>query len=123
MNHERDPFNVNDLTVNSNIKTVGHTIPNAAIIRKERVRRVFEAPIQPQNLGTINGVTYINDSRATNLNLTWYSLEIIKCNIVLILGGQHTYCDYSIISNLVIDKVRVIVAMGKSNRNIENFFQ
>lgn len=71
---------------------------------------------------TRRGVTYINDSKATNVNSTFYALESMKTPVVLILGGKDKGNDYSEILPLVREKVKAIVCMGKENAKIIDFF-
>lgn len=72
--------------------------------------------------GTVNGVRYINDSKATNVNSTWYALESMPADTILILGGKDKGNDYSEILPLVKEKVRAIVCMGKDNGKLLDFF-
>lgn len=72
--------------------------------------------------GELNGVKFINDSKATNVNSTWYALESMAAPTILILGGKDKGNDYSEILPLVREKVRGIVAMGKDNKKIAEFF-
>ena len=69
---------------------------------------------------TINGIRYVNDSKATNVNSCWYALESMKTPVVLILGGKDKGNDYSEIEKFVTDKVSAIV--GKDNEKIKTFF-
>lgn len=71
---------------------------------------------------TIDGVEWINDSKATNVDSCWYALESMTRPTVLILGGKDKGNDYSEILPLVKDKVKAIVAMGKDNAKIIDFF-
>lgn len=71
---------------------------------------------------TIDGVEWINDSKATNVNSCYYALESVKRPTVLILGGKDKGNDYSEILPLVRQKVTAIVAMGKDNAKIIDFF-
>ena len=71
---------------------------------------------------TIGGVLYINDSKATNVNSTWYALESMTRPTVLILGGTDKGNDYGPIAQLVKDKVKAIVCLGKDNAKIKDFF-
>lgn len=73
-------------------------------------------------VATIDGVKYINDSKATNVNSTWYALESMTTPTVLILGGKDKGNDYSEILPFVKEKVKAIVAMGKDNAKIVEFF-
>lgn len=71
---------------------------------------------------TVNGVRYINDSKATNVNSCWYALESMPKGVVLILGGKDKGNDYTEIEPLVREKVRAIVCMGKDNSKLMDFF-
>ena len=73
-------------------------------------------------VATIDGVRYVNDSKATNVNSTFYALESMKTPVVLILGGKDKGNDYSEILPLVRQKVHTIVAMGLHNEKIIDFF-
>ncbi len=72
---------------------------------------------------TINGVRYINDSKATNVNSCWYALESMPKGTVLILGGKDKGNDYSEIEPLVKEKVKAIVCMGKDNAKLMDYFK
>lgn len=74
-------------------------------------------------VATVDGVRYINDSKATNVNSTWYALESMTTPTVLILGGTDKGNDYSEIMPLVRRKVKAIVAMGLDNAKILKFFE
>ncbi|MCH5220017.1 MAG: UDP-N-acetylmuramoyl-L-alanine--D-glutamate ligase [Muribaculaceae bacterium] len=73
-------------------------------------------------VATINGVRYINDSKATNVNSAYYALGSMTTPTVLILGGKDKGNDYSEILPLVKEKVKTIVAMGLHNEKIVEFF-
>jgi UDP-N-acetylmuramoylalanine--D-glutamate ligase len=96
-------------------------------IRREDIRRSlsdFEGvEHRLEYVDTINGVRYINDSKATNVNSCWYALESMPRNTILILGGKDKGNDYSEILPLVKEKVKTIVAMGKDNTKIIDFFK
>ena len=70
----------------------------------------------------IDGVRYINDSKATNVNSTWYALESMVTPTVLILGGKDKGNDYNEILPCVKEKVKAIVCMGADNRKLLDFF-
>ncbi|MCM1137623.1 MAG: UDP-N-acetylmuramoyl-L-alanine--D-glutamate ligase [Muribaculum sp.] len=72
--------------------------------------------------GTVDGVRYINDSKATNVNSCWYALESMPRNTVLILGGKDKGNDYNEILPLVKEKVKAIICMGKDNQKLLDFF-
>jgi len=71
----------------------------------------------------LNGVTYINDSKATNVRSTYYALKSYDQNIILILGGREKGNDYNEIRELVKERVKVIFAFGESRDKIKNYFE
>lgn len=64
------------------------------------------------------GVTYINDSKATNVDSAWYALDSMATSVVWIAGGTDKGNDYSVLSDLVREKVKVLVCMGLDNRKL-----
>ena len=74
-------------------------------------------------MATVAGVRYVNDSKATNVNSTWYALESMTGPTVLILGGKDKGNDYTEIESLVAEKVKAIVCMGKDNTKLLDFFK
>jgi UDP-N-acetylmuramoylalanine--D-glutamate ligase len=95
-------------------------------IRSEKIRealQTFEAlEHRMETVATIRGVEFINDSKATNVNSTWFALESMTKPTILILGGIDKGNDYSILKEQVKDKVKAIVCMGKDNRKIHEAF-
>ena len=75
-----------------------------------------------EHVASIHGVEFINDSKATNVNSTWYALESMKNNVVWIAGGIDKGNDYGVIRDLVVDKVKAIVCLGKDNEKIKEAF-
>ena len=71
---------------------------------------------------TLDGVRWINDSKATNVNSTWYALESMRDPVVLILGGKDKGNDYTEIEPFVLEKVKAIVCLGVDNRKLHAFF-
>lgn len=95
-------------------------------IRKNKIREAvqtfqsLEHRMEP--VATIRGVEFINDSKATNVNSTWYALESMTKPTVLILGGVDKGNDYSLIMDLVKEKVKAIVCLGVDNKKIHEAF-
>ncbi len=96
-------------------------------IRKEMIRESvgdFQGlEHRAEHVAKVRGVEFINDSKATNVNSTWYALENIERQVVLILGGQDKGNDYSILDDLVKEKVKAIVCLGKDSSKIVNHFK
>ena len=95
-------------------------------IRKDVIREAladFEAvPHRLEYVDTVDGVRYINDSKATNVDACWYALESVNEPCVLILGGIDKGNDYSQIEPLVKEKVSAIVCLGVDNAKLHSFF-
>ena len=75
-----------------------------------------------EEVGTVHGITFINDSKATNVNSTWYALETFQRPVIWIVGGVDKGNDYEMLSELVGDKVKAIVCLGKDNEKIHQAF-
>lgn len=95
-------------------------------IRKDKIReavQTFESlEHRMEPVATIKGIEFINDSKATNTNSTWYALESMTKPTILILGGVDKGNDYSFMKELVKEKVKAIVCMGVDNRKIHEAF-
>ncbi|RNI32085.1 UDP-N-acetylmuramoyl-L-alanine--D-glutamate ligase [Hanamia caeni] len=91
-------------------------------IRKEKIRdaiQTFEGLEHRMfKVATVRGVEFINDSKATNVNSTWYALESMTKPVILILGGVDKGNDYSFIKELVKEKVKGIICLGVDNTKI-----
>ena len=99
-------------------------------IRKDTIREALSdfkgVEHRLEYVETVKGVRYINDSKATNVDSCWYALESMPKGdkkVVLILGGKDKGNDYSQIQKLVDEKVKAIVALGKDNSKILEFFK
>jgi UDP-N-acetylmuramoylalanine--D-glutamate ligase len=71
---------------------------------------------------TLEGVDYINDSKATNVNATWYALSSYNSPLVWIAGGRGDSNDYSVLDDLVKKNVKCIIAIGEEQDTIFNHF-
>ena len=96
-------------------------------IRKDKIREAVQSfeslEHRMEYVSTVRGVEFINDSKATNVNSTWFALESMQKPVVLILGGVDKGNDYSLMRSLVKEKVKAIVCMGVDNRKIHDAFQ
>ena len=96
-------------------------------IKKDEIRSALEdfeaVEHRLEYVATVNGVRYVNDSKATNVNSTWYALESMTTSTVLILGGKDKGNDYSEIEELVKEKVKAIVCMGERQRKTSRLLQ
>ncbi|MFY8171285.1 MAG: UDP-N-acetylmuramoyl-L-alanine--D-glutamate ligase [Sphingobacteriaceae bacterium] len=89
---------------------------------KESMSDFKNAPHRLEHVARIQGIEFINDSKATNVNSTWYALESINTPIVWIAGGVDKGNDYSMLNQLVKDRVRAIVCLGTDNSKIHEAF-
>ena len=96
-------------------------------IRKDKIREAVQSfeslEHRMEYVSTVRGVEFINDSKATNVNSTWFALESMQKPVVLILGGIDKGNDYSLMRSLIKEKVKAIVCMGLDNRKIHEAFQ
>lgn len=114
--------------IHNQYNTMAAGIASATVgIRKQKIRdaiQSFEAlEHRMEYVSTVRGVEFVNDSKATNVNSTWYALESMDKPTILILGGVDKGNDYSLIRDLVKEKVKAIVCMGVDNRKIHEAFQ
>jgi UDP-N-acetylmuramoylalanine--D-glutamate ligase len=96
-------------------------------IRKDVVRESFSdfenIEHRLEFVNTVHGIDFINDSKATNVNSTWYALESIQNPIVWIAGGVDKGNDYDMISELVKSRVKALVCMGIDNKKLIDAFK
>ena len=95
-------------------------------IRKEKIREAVQTfhslEHRMEFVTSVRGVEFINDSKATNVNSTWYALESMEKPVILIMGGVDKGNDYSLIKELAKDKVKAIICLGLDNRKIHEAF-
>jgi len=96
-------------------------------LRKSKIREAVQSfeslEHRMEFVVTIRGVEFINDSKATNVNSTWYALESMRKPTILILGGVDKGNDYDMLRDLVREKVKAIVCLGLDNRKIHDAFK
>ncbi|ATA93928.1 UDP-N-acetylmuramoyl-L-alanine--D-glutamate ligase [Capnocytophaga canimorsus] len=95
-------------------------------VRKESIRESLKGfvgePHRLEFVKTVEGITYINDSKATNVNSVFFALDTMKTPVVWIVGGVDKGNDYSPLLPYVHEKVRAIVCLGKDNSPILKSF-
>ncbi len=96
-------------------------------VRKENIRESLQdfqgVEHRLEFVASINGIEFINDSKATNINSTWFALESMQKPVVWICGGQDKGNDYNELLELVQGKVKAIICLGKDNKKIINAFK
>jgi UDP-N-acetylmuramoylalanine--D-glutamate ligase len=95
-------------------------------IRKDVVRESFtdfeNIEHRLEFVTSVHGIDFINDSKATNVNSTWYALESMEKPVIWIAGGVDKGNDYVMLEELVKGRVKAIVCMGTDNKKIVNAF-
>lgn len=95
-------------------------------VRKEKIRDAVTTYVglehRMENVATIRGIRFINDSKATNVNSTWSALDSMHQPVILILGGVDKGNDYAVLDEFL-DKIKAIVCMGVDNTKIHAAFE
>lgn len=96
-------------------------------LRKEVVRESLSdfqnVEHRLEHVGFINGIEFINDSKATNINAVWYALESMRKPVIWIAGGVDKGNDYEELLPLVKDKVKALVCLGTDNSKLHKAFE
>ncbi len=103
------------------------TIGNLLSINKESIRESLThfkgAPHRMENVVTIQRVQYINDSKATNINATYFAVESIQTPLIWIVGGVDKGNDYEILLPLIRKKAKAIICLGVDNSKLRDVFE
>jgi UDP-N-acetylmuramoylalanine--D-glutamate ligase len=95
-------------------------------IRKDKIREAVQTfkslEHRMEYVSMVRGVEFINDSKATNVNSTWFALESMEKPTILVMGGVDKGNDYTLIKDLVKEKVKAIICLGVDNRKIHEAF-
>jgi len=116
------------LQTNFNIKNAmaSNTLIDLMKVRNDTVRDIladFEnEEHRLEKVLRINGVQYINDSKAVNVNATYYALDSIETSMVWIVGGVDTGNDYVPLLPLINEKVKAIICLGDNNQKLIETF-
>lgn len=137
----------NNITININNKTFTMSLATLAVqgnhnvkntmaaslaatllkVRKDTIRESMEnfegAPHRLEKVLKIRGVQFINDSKATNINATYYALDSMRKDTVWIVGGEDKGNDYMELMPLVREKVKAIVCLGVDNSKIVDTYK
>ena len=95
-------------------------VPDAAI--KEGLKTFKNAPHRLESIATINGVEFVNDSKATNVDSVIYALGSYDQSLIWIAGGIDKGNDYNLIKDEVKKKVKTLICLGKENDKLKKFF-
>ena len=99
---------------------------NISGIKKEDIRKALSdfpgVEHRLEKVCNVRGVSYVNDSKATNVDACWYALESMKTKVVLIIGGKDKGNDYTPILPLVSEKCSALVFLGADNKKLHDNF-
>lgn len=109
---------INTMSAVSAARISGVSVANI----KAALKTFKNAPHRLEPVGTINGVEFINDSKATNVDSVVYALGSYTQKLVWIAGGIDKGNDYNIIKEEVKNKVRTLICLGKDNQKLMDFF-
>jgi len=131
VNNEQQQMSIYDFALkgkHNQYNTMAASVAGSTMdIRKEKIREAVETfenlEHRMEMVATVRGVEFINDSKATNVNSTWFALESMTRPTVLILGGIDKGNDYALLEDLVKEKVKAIVCMGVDNSKIHAAFE
>jgi len=130
MNFDKKPLKIESMTLQGRhnlYNTMAAAVVGRAMdMRKSTVRESFSdfrnVEHRLEKVSMVRGVEFVNDSKATNVNSTWYALESVEKPIVWIAGGVDKGNDYEILMPLVEQKVKCIVAIGENVLKIHQAF-
>jgi UDP-N-acetylmuramoylalanine--D-glutamate ligase len=90
---------------------------------KSRLNTEEENSHSMEEVATVKGVRYVNDSKAVNINTTWFSLESIDSPVIWIVGAKDSKNDYSTVLDVVERKVKIIICLCREKNEVPEFFQ
>lgn len=117
LNGKHNMFNSMAAAIAARVFEVKDTVIRQSMIDFQNLEHRLEYVL------TVHGIDFINDSKATNVNASWFALESMQKNVVWIVGGVDKGNDYSEMDSLVIDKVKAIICLGQNNQKIIKSFQ
>jgi UDP-N-acetylmuramoylalanine--D-glutamate ligase len=132
-------FNINKTQFNMSIQELGvkgrHNVYNSMAagivgsvygLRKEEIRKSLadfkSLEHRLESVAKVRGIEFINDSKATNVNSTWFALESMSKEIIWIAGGVDKGNDYKVLEPLVKGKVKAMICLGVDNTKLHSAF-
>ncbi|NGF55028.1 UDP-N-acetylmuramoyl-L-alanine--D-glutamate ligase [Parapedobacter sp. SGR-10] len=127
-NREAFAMNIEELSLQGKHNTYNNMasglVAKAQELRNETMKESMGSYVniahRLEHVAYIGGVNYINDSKATNVNSVWYALESFSPDIILLLGGVDKGNDYEMLRDLVRQKVKAIICIGKDTSRIHD---
>ncbi len=102
---------------------VSHVIKIRKKIIRDSLKSFKGVEHRLETVAAVRGIKFINDSKATNVNSTWYALECMDNPVIWIAGGTDKGNDYSELEDIVCKKVKVLICMGKDNKKLVEYFK
>ena len=95
-------------------QTIQKALENKLVVaRKENMRRLGNVEHRLEFVDEVNGVEFINDAKATDINSSWYSVDCMEKPVVWIAGSSHLETDLELFSELDAAKIKALIVMGK----------
>ena len=93
--------------------------PRISEIRKDSIKESFsdfqDIEHRLEKVANVHGIEFINDSKATNVNSSWFALEVMTKPVIWIAGGVDTGNDFTILRDLIRKNVKAIICLGQDN--------
>ena len=90
---------------------------------REGLKSFVNLPHRLESCGNIGGIEYINDSKATNVDSVYYALDAMTKPVIWVAGGTDKGNDYSVLDDLVKDKVKALICLGADNQKLMNYYE
>ncbi|MEZ4720620.1 MAG: cyanophycin synthetase [Flavobacteriales bacterium] len=91
--------------------------------RKETMRRLGDIEHRLEFVDEVNGVEFVNDAKATDINSTWYSIDCMDRPIVWIVSSSQYEDDYALFGEIDAKKVRALIIMGTAKEEVKKAFE
>ena len=117
LNGKHNMFNSMAAAIAARVFEVKDTVIRQSMIDFQNLEHRLEYVI------TVHGIDFINDSKATNVNASWFALESMRQDVVWIAGGVDKGNDYSELDEMVASKVKAIICLGDDNQRLIKSFQ
>jgi UDP-N-acetylmuramoylalanine--D-glutamate ligase len=105
-------------------QTIQKALENKLVVaRKENMRRLGNVEHRLEFVDEVNGVEFINDAKATDINSSWYSVDCMEKPVVWIAGSSHLETDLELFSELDAAKIKALIVMGNAQENVMRAFE
>jgi UDP-N-acetylmuramoylalanine--D-glutamate ligase len=87
--------------------------------RKQSIRRLGDIEYRLEYVDVVNGVEYVNDAKATDLNSTWYSLDCMEKPVIWILSSSEDDADYSLMNEIDVSNIKAFIVIGNHFEKVQ----